>query len=182
MPNEVTRAGSLKWQNTLVGFFIGKKLPFSLLKNATTRLRTKHGLVDMIATDSGFFFFTFHSKEENLVVLERGPWHIAGQPIILRPWKAGLTLSKATVSTIPVWVHIYNIPLEFWSPAGLSHIASSIGKPIHVDRAMASCRRISYARICIEINAKHDLLNELSVEFEDPITREVETIKLPVEY
>ena len=182
MPKEVRIEGSFAWKNTLVGYFIGKKLPFSYVKNGTARLWSKLGLRDMVATDSGFYFFKFDSEEESLSILEGGPWHLAGQPIILQKWHAGLTLSREAITTIPVWVHIYNIPLEYWNPTGLSHIASAIGKPLHVARVTANCRRISFARICIELNAKHELLREIVIEFEDPISGDMEQILLPVEY
>ena len=77
---------------------------------------------------------------------------------------------------------IYNIPLEYWNPEGLSHIASVIGKPLHVDRMTASCRRISYARLCIEVNADFELVKEFDIEVEDPISGDTELITIKVEY
>ena len=94
-------------------------------------------------------------------MLENGPWHVAGQPILLRNWHAGLVLDKEVPASVPIWVHIHNIPLEYWNVEGLSHIASAIGRPLHVDRMTATCRRISYARICIEVSADQELLKKL---------------------
>ena len=102
VPKAIISEGSRKWEDTLVGYFIGKKLPYSLVKTATARLWTKLGLTDMLATDSGYFFFQFHSKDASEAVLEGGPWHIAGQPIILRKWTLGLELTKEAPPTIPI--------------------------------------------------------------------------------
>ena len=139
MPKALAVEGSRTWANTLVGYFIGKKLPYSLVKNASNKWWAKHGLKDMLATDSGYFFFMFETKEDCDSALEGGPWYVAGQPILLKHWHTGLMLAKEAPPTIPVWVHIYNIPLEYWNSDGLSHIASALGKPLHVDKLTASC-------------------------------------------
>ena len=46
----------------------------------------------------------------------------------------------------------------------------------------ASCRRITFARICIEVEAELELLKNLTIEVEDPLSGEVEHIHLQVEY
>ena len=56
----------------------------------------------MLATDSGYFFFKFNTREDSEAVLEGGPWHIAGQPLILRNWQVGLKLEKEAQKTIPI--------------------------------------------------------------------------------
>ena len=61
-------------------------------------------------------------------------------------------------------------------------IASAIGKPLHVHKMTATCRRLSFARLCIEVNAEFELPNELDIEFTDPISGEVNQITLKVEY
>ena len=105
----------------------------------------------MLATDSGYFSFIFASIEQKDAVIEEGPWHIASQPIILKNWEPGFTLSKEAQTIVPIWCKITGIPLEYLGPKGLSRITSAIKKPLHVDRVTASGTSISFARICIEI-------------------------------
>ena len=107
---------------------------------------------------------------------------MAGQPLILKNWHVGLELSKEAQSTIPIWVNIYNIPLEYWNPEGLGYIASVIGKPLYVHNMTASCRRISFARLCIEVSAEFDLIKEFDIEYIDPSSGEQTLISLKVEY
>ena len=181
MPREVSVTGSKVWEHSLVGYFL-KKLPYSFVKNSTARLWTKLGLIDMLATESGYYVFKFSSQEECEAALEGGPWHIGGQPIILKKWHAGIHFEKEPQCSIPIWVHIYNVPLELWNPEGLSHIASAIGCPLLVDKMTSQCRRISYARICIEVEAEHELLKTLDIEIEDPISGEPNVVSLKIDY
>ena len=53
---------------------------------------------------------------------------------MLRKWTVGLELTKEASASIPIWVHIYNIPLEYWNFEILSYIASAISKPIHMNK------------------------------------------------
>ena len=56
------------------------------------------------------------------------------------------------LTSIPIWVKFYNIPLEYWTNTSLGYIASSVGKPLHLDSFTENHTRLSFARICIEID------------------------------
>ena len=63
---------------------------------------SKVGLNDMLATDTGYYFVKYISKEESLVVLQGGPWHITGNALILQNWQPGLILQKNKIAKIPI--------------------------------------------------------------------------------
>ncbi|GJV03160.1 RNA-directed DNA polymerase, eukaryota, reverse transcriptase zinc-binding domain protein [Tanacetum coccineum] len=59
---------------------------------------------------------------------------------------------EAEPDTLPIWVKLYNMPMEAWSVKGVSAIASSLGKPIIMDKVTAKmCHqgmgRGGYARV-----------------------------------
>ena len=74
------KIGKKNWETTLVGYVIGKRLPFTLVNNATRKFWAKDGLVDTLAIDSNYFFFKFASFERRCTILENSPRYIAGQP------------------------------------------------------------------------------------------------------
>jgi len=84
MPVAVTKEGSKKWESTLMGYFIEKKLPYSLVSKAAYRYWGKVGLSEVLATESGYFFFKFSTTDQKDAVMEGGPWHFASQPMILK--------------------------------------------------------------------------------------------------
>ena len=98
--------------------------------------------------------------------MEKGPWLFAGQYMVLRKWRPGLPLSKANLNRIPVWAKFHNVPIELWTEAGLSHIASAVGLPLYADATTKACSRISFARICIEVDASVPLVEEFEVEMQ----------------
>lgn len=68
-----------------------------------------------------------------------------------------MSFEKELLSKIPIWVQFYNVPLEFWSAEGLSYVASAIGNPLFADSMTENCSRLSYARICVEVDVDAQL-------------------------
>jgi len=64
------------------------------------------------------------------------------------------------LARVPVWVRLYNVPLEYWTIKGLSCVASAIGVPLHADHTTLLRKRLNYARVCIEIDASKMLVKE----------------------
>ena len=62
-----------------------------------------------------------------------------------------------------MWVLLYNVPVEYWTPKGLSYISSAIGKPLFADSTTLSRRRLNYARVCVEIEASAKLIEEFDL-------------------
>ncbi len=144
------------WDSTLVGYFVGPKPSYSAVNATAHRLWDGLGLVEGITEDHFFFFFKFKGTESLDIVLDGAPWHVWNRPLVLKKWQPNLSLLKEELQKVPLWVRFYGIPLEFWTATGLSYIASAIGKPLHSDRMTGGKKRISYARICVEVDASKD--------------------------
>jgi hypothetical protein len=57
---------------------------------------------------------------------------------------------KDDLARVPVWVRLYNVPLKYWT----------IGGPLHADHTTLLRKRLSYARVCVEIDASKTLVKE----------------------
>ncbi|GKB07485.1 hypothetical protein Tco_0835769 [Tanacetum coccineum] len=135
---ENVMAAQNKFANSLVGFFVGKSVAFPLFTSVT-------GLEQ---------------------VLEKGPWMIHNQPLMLTKWTPNLSVSMDNVAMVPVWVKIHKVPMVAYSEDGLSLITTQIGKPILLDSFTSSmCKdpwgQIGYARALIEISNETDLKKEV---------------------
>ncbi|XP_077232359.1 uncharacterized protein LOC143869136 [Tasmannia lanceolata] len=142
----------------------------SLFGEKSTKGLPKLEFVNPVAADSGKKRISFENEELEEIgckwrtslftcledcdsVLESGEHSYAGRPLILRKWKPGTPLEKLNLTSIPVWVRLPGLPLEFWSAKGLSKIASFIGNPLYMDSRTAEETRLSYARMCVEVEA-----------------------------
>ena len=150
-PVEAVNEGIDMWKGCLVGQFLDKRLPFPVVRSLVNRLWGKREMPDISTTESGLFFFRFWDPEARDWVMNAGPWHLAGRPFILRAWKPGMDMLNIQLSSIPIWVRFYNIPLEYWTSTCLGHIASTVGIPLHLDPLTENQTKLSFARVCIEV-------------------------------
>ena len=159
-PLDVFEDGCEFWKSTLVGLFVGQKLPYPVVNSIAKRIWSSYGLSEVLSSDNGFFIFNFDSVDHATNVLERAPWHMANKPLVLKHGQPNMQFLKDDLARVPVWVRLYNVPLEYWTITGLSCVASAIGVPLHADHTTLLRKRLSYARVCIEIDASKMLVKE----------------------
>ncbi|GAV92266.1 DUF4283 domain-containing protein [Cephalotus follicularis] len=103
-PDEVFQVGVETWSNSLVGYFVGKRIPFKIVKEHLEKKWRKWGNFQIITGANGNFLFKFDSSLSCDLVLSNGPWEVWGAYLALRRWEEGMSLCKDSFSSIPVWV------------------------------------------------------------------------------
>ncbi|KAJ8775216.1 hypothetical protein K2173_020220 [Erythroxylum novogranatense] len=73
-------------------------------------------------------------------------------------------VDRGAIEAIPLWVQFHDLPMEYWTVDGLSHLASGIGKQLCMDSHTAAMDRIGYAKICIEVPKDFVLPDSLSIK------------------
>ncbi|KAI8550741.1 hypothetical protein RHMOL_Rhmol06G0131700 [Rhododendron molle] len=154
-PKDVELLGQSKWNRCVVGHFLDKKLGFTAVRNIAMRVWEKFGIREVLSNEKGSFFFFDGERFHEL--LERGPWHFGGKLLILKLWHPHLKLEKEQLSNTPLWVHFFNVPLELWTGPGLSYVASSVGRPLYANQLTESGQRLSFAKICVEVDCSSPL-------------------------
>ena len=160
---EVEELGTKKWELCLVGRFLDTKLPPAVVSSITRKLWLKQGLMDVIPHGKGLYIFRFSQPSGAKDVLEGGPWLIAGRHLCLRWWSPKISWQREDVLTVPIWVQLHNVPLEFWTAEGLSYLANAVGKPLYADAVTESSRRLQYARVCVVVDAMKPLITEFTL-------------------
>ncbi|XP_028111282.1 uncharacterized protein LOC114309704 [Camellia sinensis] len=87
-----------------------------------------------------------------------------------------MKLSKDQLDKIPIWVKLFNVPIEHWDDDGLGRIASAIGEPLYMDRLIAHGDRVSFAKVCVEIGVDSILPTDFLIKCEG------KSIEVRVEY
>ncbi|GJT93498.1 zinc knuckle CX2CX4HX4C containing protein [Tanacetum coccineum] len=137
--DELIEKGSVKWRNTVWGYFVGSKVSFNEARYHLRRMWYKFGLGEMQMNDKGILFAKFSDERGMEEVINSGPW----------------------------MARLINVPMEAWIVEGISAQASSLGKPIIMDEITAKmCKtwegRLGYARVLVELNAEKKPLSEPS--------------------
>ncbi|KAK9006981.1 hypothetical protein V6N11_019311 [Hibiscus sabdariffa] len=71
------------------------------------------------------------------------------------------------LKTAPIWIHLWHVPLEFYSQQRLSYLASVLGKPLYTDKATTLRQHLEFAKICVEVYANFSLLSYVLVDLGD---------------
>ncbi|GJX05400.1 RNA-directed DNA polymerase, eukaryota, reverse transcriptase zinc-binding domain protein, partial [Tanacetum coccineum] len=79
---------------------------------------------------------------------------------------------------LPLWVKLCNIPLEACSVKGINALASRVGKPLIMDTiTIQMCylgtRRLGYARVLVEVEAKEDLVKQIEIQYRSKLDDKV---------
>ena len=61
------------------------------------------------------------------------------------------------MNKLPIWIHLGNIPLELFTKNGLSYLASAISNPLYMDRITANQQHLTFAKICVEVDASVEI-------------------------
>ncbi|GJV25697.1 putative RNA-directed DNA polymerase [Tanacetum coccineum] len=97
----------------LYGYFVGTSMDYRVVRANLMKMWRIHGIVGITKTNS-----------------------------VLNIWEAGIWLEKVEPSTIPIWVCVYNIPMELCNSSSIGKIMSGI-----------------------EVNDVDDLLNVLEIAY-----------------
>ncbi|KAF7145087.1 hypothetical protein RHSIM_Rhsim04G0153000 [Rhododendron simsii] len=169
-PPEVVDVGVSQWKDCVVGYFLDKKLPFSAVESIAFQIWKRFGIQKVMSNDQGFFFFKFSQADGHEKVVAAGPWHFGEKLLILKQWSPQLELKKEQFTKVPIWAQLYNVPLQLWHEDGLSFIASAIGVPLYAEKPTESCKRLSYARLCVEVEVGSILPDTIDVECSTGLT------------
>ncbi|GAV73870.1 DUF4283 domain-containing protein, partial [Cephalotus follicularis] len=137
----------------LVGICVGKKFPFKALHSILSRKWVKAGTFSIHMAENDIYVFKCATKEVRDWILDNGPCDVWGAHLALRLWERHTPPQQCSFSKVPVWAKLVNIPLEFWTPCGLSHLASVLGKPMHMDSATGHRQIINFTRVYVEMEA-----------------------------
>ncbi|KAK8544463.1 hypothetical protein V6N13_056242 [Hibiscus sabdariffa] len=165
--SEIFDEGCSDWGYALVGQFIGAAPNFLALKKTVESIWGKSLLSKVSLAGSNFYVFSFVDVTARDWVLENGPWHIQHKPLVLRKWEPNLQRLDFDLTRMPVWVQLYNVSLEFFSKRGLSYIASALGVPLYMDSVTTSRERLEFAKVCVEVEARHCIPRSIPVKMSD---------------
>ncbi|KAL5729187.1 hypothetical protein ACHQM5_002168 [Ranunculus cassubicifolius] len=95
--------------------------------------------------DDNLYYFTFFNKEDRDKVLQQGSIHISTKLFVIRPWSPDIEKDRNSIKSIPLWVKFTKLPKQIWNGKGLSRLASTIGKPMFMDKGTEEKRMLSFA-------------------------------------
>ncbi|XP_062093710.1 uncharacterized protein LOC133799723 [Humulus lupulus] len=165
------------WKSALICMVIGENPPLAIFEGFIRRIWGNLGIDRVARMNSGFTMVQFRDEETKDMVLESGVIHFDKKPVILRPWSSDV-VSIRSVKSVPVWIRLLGLGLQYWGVNCLSALVSTIGTPIMVDKVTKARTMIKFARILVDMEIAKNLpmhihyLNERGQILEQPIEYE----------
>lgn len=115
--------------------------------------------------------FRFQTEDDLQAVLRRAPFHYKRWMLVIQRWES--STSASFPSDIPFWIHINDLPCQFWTQNNLKAIGRELG--VMVDQVT------NEGRVRVQINALKPLITKKTVKFrtgeEAPVVFEYENLE-----
>ncbi|GKA49953.1 RNA-directed DNA polymerase, eukaryota, reverse transcriptase zinc-binding domain protein [Tanacetum coccineum] len=118
-----------------------------------------------------------------------GKWPMDGSecPIGFKWLGTGHLARKTNPLFIPIWVCVYNIPMELCNGSRIGKIMSGVGKPLLMDnmtkdRCLKKSSKLDFARVLVEVSANDDLPSSLEIAYPPLGNRPAKVGVLDVKY
>ncbi|XP_062100565.1 uncharacterized protein LOC133806484 [Humulus lupulus] len=134
---------------------IGANPPLAVFEGFLRRIWGNLGIDRVAWMNSGFTMVQFRDEATRDMVLESGVIHFDKKPVILRPWSSDVETIRS-VKSVPVWIRLLGLGLQYWGVNCLSSLVSTIGTPIMFDKVTKARTMIKFARILVDMEiAEH---------------------------
>jgi len=76
-------------------------------------------------------------------------------------------LERETFTSVPFWVRLYSLPLDYWQLESLKVIGNKLGHFVKIPKATMWGKYTSFAHICVDMDISISLLIEIILEVFD---------------
>ncbi|KAL8498925.1 hypothetical protein ACS0TY_022040 [Phlomoides rotata] len=118
----------------------------------------------MIPIGEGYYSIQFSCVEDRERVFSRRTWQLKLGLLRLQRWVPDFNPYRVTTSVVQVWIHISELPLEYWNKYIISALASAVGTVIKIDDRTLNKSMGRFARVLVELDLKQERKEYLMFE------------------
>ncbi|XP_062080902.1 uncharacterized protein LOC133785700 [Humulus lupulus] len=149
-PEEV-KFQAANWSSAVICMVLGENPPMAVFEGYIKRIWGHLGIAQIARMTMGLTMVKFNDEATKDLVLENGVFQFDRKPVIVRPWSSDLDAVKL-IRSVPLWIRLHDLGLQYWGNKCLRALVSTIGKPIMVDQFTRDRTRIQFARILVEMD------------------------------
>ncbi|XP_062080661.1 uncharacterized protein LOC133785445 [Humulus lupulus] len=143
------------WNSAMICMVLGANPPFAVFEGFVKRIWCHLGVERVVRMHMDLTIVKFNDEAARDFVLENGIVQFDRKPVIVRPWTQDLD-SIRLVRSVPLWIRLPNLGLQYWGKNCLSVLVSTIEKPIMVDKFTKDRSMIRFARVLVEMEITDD--------------------------
>ncbi|XP_057792988.1 uncharacterized protein LOC131009590 [Salvia miltiorrhiza] len=112
----------------------------------------------------GFFIVKFLTMEAKKKAKGSSFLQLSIGHVRFREWTRYFDPYKEVSSLAQVWVRIYYLPVELWTPVIIAGIGRVLGHPLRIDNASATGHVRHFARVLMELDMALPILNSIYID------------------
>ncbi|KAJ4826538.1 hypothetical protein Tsubulata_034976 [Turnera subulata] len=148
------------WRQALIVKMLGKKVGYRFMERKLNQLWATNGHIHVTDVGGDFYVVRFLSVVDFNNALKNGPWMIADHYLTIRKWVPNFDPKFEQITRTMVWVHIPDLPLEYYDKEFLATIGNRIRKIFRIDAATSSATRGQYAKMSVEVDLTKPLVSK----------------------
>lgn len=118
--------------------------------------------LEVVTLKGGWFGFNFKAEDHAKWVLNRN-WSLCGAPFLLKPWHPLFDASCERVDSVPLWVHLPGLPLQYWKEYHLREIGNLVGTFLEADLSFLETQQRQVTRILVNVNIREGLAEDMQL-------------------
>ncbi|CAO2830747.1 unnamed protein product [Amaranthus hypochondriacus] len=102
------------WETAVVCFVVGSNPPLHIIDEFIRRIWKDLDIDTVGIVDSGVFLVLLKSIEDIYKAYEANGVLFDNKPFIIKPWRPEMPTDKSSLSTMPVWIQLPKLKMEYW--------------------------------------------------------------------
>ena len=152
LKDEVVEELSEPWKDALIIKLLGKSVGYRVMRDRLQSLWKMQAGFDMQDLGNGFYIVKFDMMEDQLKVMDGGPWMLFDHYLTVCTWSPDFIADMAKIKQTLVWIRFPSLNMMFFDESVLVTMASMVGKPIKVDTNTMRTERGKFAWVYVEID------------------------------
>ena len=149
------------WESAVVCFVIGANPPLHVIDGFVRHIWKDLDIDTVGMVDKGVFMVRMKSAKSRDKAYESNGVLFDNKPFVIKPWKPEMSIEKSCLSSMPVWIQLPKLKIEYRSECSLKKIAGLVGNVIKLDSATQQKARLRFARILVDMNINDEFPEEI---------------------
>ncbi|XP_062099732.1 uncharacterized protein LOC133805568 [Humulus lupulus] len=148
---EEVKCQSANWSSAIICMVLGANPPMAVFEGFIKRVWGHLGIVQIARMTMGLTMVKFNDDATRDCVLENGILQFDRKLVIICPWTTDLSAVRL-IRSVPLWIRLHDLGLQYWGSKCLSALVSTIGKSIMVEKFTRERSRVQFARVFVEMD------------------------------
>ncbi|GLJ54314.1 hypothetical protein SUGI_1165400 [Cryptomeria japonica] len=166
LSEEVEEERHIFEKHAIIGRIVGPKFPRKTIRTWIDKNWGKHVIVKFLL--KGSLIADFAEAKEKDITLSKQNWFLETHPLYLQLWCPNFDPTSLAIYDGPVWVRLYNLPIEYWSEPSLEKIGRSLGTLLDIDEDIIGADLYTCARLKIAASKQKSISTSLAKENSQP--------------